>query len=75
MGILSLLVEIYNLPNLKMNLKFDIEVSSDHGPFRMKFDFGLVLSLIRLSNRCVDHSFGQSLRLSLLLWLARIQLT
>ncbi|CAL4923781.1 unnamed protein product [Urochloa decumbens] len=26
MGILSLLVEIYNLPNLKMNLKFDIEV-------------------------------------------------
>ncbi|ONM32131.1 transcription regulator [Zea mays] len=26
MGILSLLAEIYNLPNLKMNLKFDIEV-------------------------------------------------
>ncbi|ONK63797.1 uncharacterized protein A4U43_C07F19040 [Asparagus officinalis] len=26
MGILGLLVEIYNLPNLKMNLKFDIEV-------------------------------------------------
>ncbi|KAG8092529.1 hypothetical protein GUJ93_ZPchr0012g21276 [Zizania palustris] len=26
MAILSLLVEIYNLPNLKMNLKFDIEV-------------------------------------------------
>ncbi|XP_074578118.1 uncharacterized protein LOC141834681 isoform X2 [Curcuma longa] len=26
MGILSLLSEIYNLPNLKMNLKFDIEV-------------------------------------------------
>ncbi|XP_020701272.1 CCR4-NOT transcription complex subunit 1 isoform X2 [Dendrobium catenatum] len=26
MGILSLLTEIYNLPNLKMNLKFDIEV-------------------------------------------------
>jgi hypothetical protein len=26
MGILSLLVEIYNLPSLKMNLKFDIEV-------------------------------------------------
>ncbi|XP_010258903.1 PREDICTED: CCR4-NOT transcription complex subunit 1 isoform X3 [Nelumbo nucifera] len=26
MGILSLLVEIYALPNLKMNLKFDIEV-------------------------------------------------
>ncbi|AQL10308.1 CCR4-NOT transcription complex subunit 1 isoform X7 [Zea mays] len=25
-GILSLLAEIYNLPNLKMNLKFDIEV-------------------------------------------------
>ncbi|PWZ04589.1 CCR4-NOT transcription complex subunit 1 [Zea mays] len=25
MGILSLLAEIYNLPNLKMNLKFDIE--------------------------------------------------
>ncbi|XP_008796100.2 CCR4-NOT transcription complex subunit 1-like isoform X2 [Phoenix dactylifera] len=26
MGILSLLAEIYNLPNLKMNLKFEIEV-------------------------------------------------
>ncbi|XP_072963541.1 uncharacterized protein [Typha angustifolia] len=26
MGILGLLAEIYNLPNLKMNLKFDIEV-------------------------------------------------
>ncbi|KAK8969351.1 hypothetical protein KSP40_PGU002018 [Platanthera guangdongensis] len=26
MGILGLLTEIYNLPNLKMNLKFDIEV-------------------------------------------------
>lgn len=26
MGILSLLAEIYNLPSLKMNLKFDIEV-------------------------------------------------
>ncbi|KAM0835823.1 hypothetical protein ACQ4PT_062703 [Festuca glaucescens] len=26
MGVLSLLAEIYNLPNLKMNLKFDIEV-------------------------------------------------
>nr|CAB3500171.1 unnamed protein product [Digitaria exilis] len=28
MGILSLLVEIYNLPNLKMNLKFDIEYAA-----------------------------------------------
>ncbi|PWZ04259.1 CCR4-NOT transcription complex subunit 1 [Zea mays] len=28
MGILSLLAEIYNLPNLKMNLKFDIEIIS-----------------------------------------------
>ena len=27
MGILGLLVEIYAMPNLKMNLKFDIEVS------------------------------------------------
>lgn len=26
MGILGLLAEIYNLPNLKMNIKFDIEV-------------------------------------------------
>lgn len=26
MGILGLLVEIYAMPNLKMNLKFDIEV-------------------------------------------------
>jgi hypothetical protein len=26
MGILGLLAEIYSLPNLKMNLKFDIEV-------------------------------------------------
>jgi CCR4-NOT transcription complex subunit 1 len=28
MGVLSLLAEIYNLPNLKMNLKFDIEVAN-----------------------------------------------
>ena len=27
MGILGLLAEIYSMPNLKMNLKFDIEVS------------------------------------------------
>lgn len=26
MGILGLLAEIYSMPNLKMNLKFDIEV-------------------------------------------------
>ncbi|OAY69195.1 CCR4-NOT transcription complex subunit 1, partial [Ananas comosus] len=30
MGILSLLTEIYNLPNLKMNLKFDIEYTTIH---------------------------------------------
>jgi len=29
-SILSLLTEIYNLPSLKMNLKFDIEVSASH---------------------------------------------
>ena len=59
MGILSLLVEIYNLPNLKMNLKFDIEVSLQYGPFGMRFGSGFyVLSLIRLYwtiplvNRC-----------------------
>ncbi|KAB1225230.1 CCR4-NOT transcription complex subunit 1 [Morella rubra] len=32
MGILGLLVEIYSMPNLKMNLKFDIEYASLHLP-------------------------------------------
>jgi CCR4-NOT transcription complex subunit 1 len=30
MGILGLLAEIYSMPNLKMNLKFDIEVKGYH---------------------------------------------
>lgn len=34
MAILGLLAEIYSMPNLKMNLKFDIEVSVLNNDFR-----------------------------------------
>jgi hypothetical protein len=56
MGILGLLVEIYAMPNLKMNLKFDIEVLAlmllvllrCGGPYDMK-PVGVCFNLFGLS--------------------------
>lgn len=42
MGILGLLTEIYNLPNLKMNLKFDIEVTNFTLSIFLPFLFGSI---------------------------------
>ncbi len=39
MGILGLLAEIYALPNLKMNLKFDIEVKKTAFPLLLRNSF------------------------------------
>lgn len=46
MGILGLLAEIYLMPNLKMNLKFDIEVFNDIGGPQPRLVIGVLVCLL-----------------------------
>lgn len=46
MGILGLLAEIYLMPNLKMNLKFDIEVFNDISGPQPRLVIGVLVCLL-----------------------------